>query len=71
MCVLSFQCLFRILRRLNDSLPVLNIDQFFVDLDTFFEGYTKLNPTPSSEDKPYRTAKSFLFHLVNILGLEV
>lgn len=49
----------------------LNVDQLLRDIDSFFIGHSSLNPNPSANDKPYRTVKTVLYHLANILGTEV
>ena len=52
-------------------MPGLDIDQLLKGLQAFFHGYTQIVPSPKPDDKPYRTAKTVLFHLTEHMGSEV
>ena len=49
----------------------VDIDVLLRDIDVFLNGYSSLNPTPSADDKPYRTVKTILYHLAKSLKSEV
>ena len=78
-CILLFllppypqpQCIWKITRQLPQLLSSLNLDQLLYDVHLFFQGYTQLVPSPTPEDTPYRTVKTILFHLTNLVGTEV
>ena len=47
------------------------MDQLLKEIDTFFQGYAELVPSPSAQDLPYRTVKTILYHVTNTMGAEV
>ena len=52
-------------------MPGLKVDQLLKEMQDFFHGYTQIVPSPKADDKPYRTAKTILFHLTDHMGSEV
>ena len=65
------QCLWKITRQLPQLLPAIKVDHLLREVHFFFHGYTQLVPAPTPNDTPYRTVKTVLFHLTNIIGAEV
>ena len=65
------QCIWKITRQLPQLLSSLNLDHLLYEVHLFFQGYTQLVPSPTPEDTPYRTVKTILFHLTNLVGTEV
>ena len=63
--------MWRLTRQLNELSSDFNIDKLLNDINNFLIGYSLLNHTPSSEDKPYRTVKTILYHLTKNLKSEV
>ena len=54
---------------LSSPLPSVYLEgQLLKEIQTFFDGYTAIVP---SDDKPYRTAKTILFHLTEQMGPQV
>ena len=49
----------------------LNLDELLKEMQAFFHGYAHVVPSPKSDDKPSRTAKTILFHLTEHMGAEV
>ena len=49
----------------------LKVDELLKEMQAFFHGYSQLVPNPKSDDKPYRTAKTILFHLTEQMGNDV
>ena len=58
-------------RQIPQFIPTLKFDQLLKEIQTFFDGYTAIVPSPKADDKPYRTAKTILFHLTEQMGPEV
>ena len=71
LCSPPLQCIWKVTRQIPQLLPVLKVDQLLKEMQDFFQGYTQLVPTPQADDKPYRTAKTILFHLTDNMGSEV
>ena len=46
------------------------MEELFLDLDKFFAYYTSLTTAPSDET-PFRTVKTIIYHIVNIMGARV
>jgi len=67
-CVL--QCMWKLTKKLPLIVTTLNKEQLFVDLDKFFTDYLAMNVTPSDEIA-FRTVKTVIFHIVNIMGAKV
>ena len=63
--------MWRVIRNLPDIIPSLNIDQLLFDIDKFLIVYSTLNPAPSSDNKPYRTVRTILYHIANVMGPQV
>lgn len=68
---MAMKCLWRVIRNLPDIIPSLNIDQLLFDIDKFLIVYSTLNPAPSSDNKPYRTVRTILYHIANVMGPQV
>ena len=49
----------------------MKLDQLLLDLNQFLVRHASLNPSPSADDKPYRTVKTILYHLANTVGAAV
>ena len=67
----SPQCIWKATRQIPQFIPTLKVDQLLKEIQTFFDGYTAIVPSPKADDKPYRTAKTILFHLTEQVGSEV
>ena len=67
----SPQCIWKATRQIPQFIPTLKVDQLLKEIQTFFDGYTAIVPSPKADDKPYHTAKTILFHLTEQMGSEV
>ena len=65
------QCLWKLTRQVPKLVLSINLDQLLKEIDVFFKSYMEVVPNPSTQDLPYRTVKTILFHVTNILGAEV
>ena len=65
------QCIWKVTRQIPQYIPGLNVDQLLNEMQTFFHEYSLIVPSPKADDKPYRTAKTILFHLTEHMGAEV
>jgi len=62
--------MWKLTKKLPQTIMLLNKEQLFVDLDKFFVDYLSLNVTPTDEIA-FRTVKTVIFHIVNIMGAKV
>jgi len=62
--------MWKLTKKLPQTINMLNKEQLFVDLDKFFMDYIAMNITPSDEIA-FRTVKTVIFHIVNIMGAKV
>lgn len=70
MC-LWWQCLWKLTRQVPELVGGLKVDQLLLDMHEFMVGYLRIVGNPSTEDIPFRTIKTLLFHLTNTLGAKV
>ena len=64
------KCLWKLTRKIPEILTTINVEELFLDLDKFFAYYTSLTTAPSDET-PFRTVKTIIYHIVNIMGTRV
>ena len=73
-CIIVFfffvKCLWKLTRKIPEILTNINVEELFLDLDKFFTFYTSLPSTPSDET-PFRTVKTIIYHIINIMGAKV
>ncbi|XP_065911273.1 cytoskeleton-associated protein 5-like isoform X2 [Dysidea avara] len=67
MTQMVMKCMWKLTKKLPQTIIMLNKEQLFVDLDKFFMDYISMNVTPSDEIA-FRTVKTVIFHIVNIMG---
>ena len=65
------KCLWRLIRSLTEDIRLIKVNKLLFDVDQFFIAYTRIASTPRSEDKLFKTAKTIVFHVANILDVEV
>jgi cytoskeleton-associated protein 5 len=68
---LSMKCIWKVTRQIPQYVPGLKVDELLKEMQDFFHGYAEIVPTPRADDKPYRTAKTILFHLTEHMGTEI
>ena len=64
------KCLWRLIRSLNDNINSIHINKLLFDVDQYFIAYAKLSKSPN-DDKPFKTAKTIVYHVANILGQDI
>ena len=67
---LFLKCLWKLTRKIPDMMGSINVEELFLDLDKFFTYYTTLAAVPKDET-PFRTVKTIIYHIVNIMGTKV
>ena len=65
------KCLWRLIRNLSEDIRLIKVNKLLFDVDQFFLAYTRIATLPRSEDKLFKTAKTIVFHVANILDVEV
>ena len=65
------QCIWKVTRQIPQYMPGLKVAELLKEMQAFFHGYSEIVPNPRPDDKPYRTAKTILFHLTEHMGTEV
>lgn len=68
---MTMKCLWKVTRNLPQLFSQINADCLLRDIHLFFQAHAHIHPSPSSNDTPYRTVKTILFHVANIMGPEV
>ena len=68
--LLFVKCLWKLTRKIPEILTNINVEDLFLDLDKFFTFYTSLPSTPTDET-PFRTVKTIIYHIINIMGAKV
>ena len=65
------KCLWKMIRSLSEDIRLIKVNKLLFDVDQFLIAYTRIASTPRSEDKLFKTAKTIVFHVANILDIEV
>ena len=68
---LTMKCLWKLTRQIPQFITTVNLDQLLLEIHQFMVGYLGVVSSPSPEDTPFRTIKTILFHVTNILGAKV
>ena len=69
-CLFVLKCLWKLTRKILEILTTINVEELFLDLDKFFVYYTSLT-TAASDVTPFRTVKTIIYHIVNIMSTRV